>query len=141
MKHIPEILLAMGWNKRLLTFADFEQLAACLGITILRENTSTPGICFERAGRTFIGLSSRLYGVRLWFTAWHEMAHCLLHAPGLRCFSPGYVSKAEAEAEAIAVCALIDEFTLYRILAHGELHDFPTKWIKKRLLILERFGI
>lgn len=141
MKYIPQILLALGWNRRLLTFSDFENLCEHLGVNILRENTKTPGMYFVRDGEPYIGLSTRLTGVQLWFTAWHEMAHHLLHAPGLRCFSAGSVSKLEAEAEAVAICALIDENTLYRILRHGELHDFPTEWLKKRLKVLERYSI
>ncbi|HEX8773745.1 MAG TPA: ImmA/IrrE family metallo-endopeptidase [Pyrinomonadaceae bacterium] len=140
MNYIPKILLALGWNKRLLNFSDFEALCEHLGIAILRENTKTPGMYFVRDDKPYIGLSTKLSGVQLWFTAWHEMAHHLLHAPGLRCFSPGSVSKAEAEAEAIAICALIDENTLYRIIRYGELHDFPRKLLMKRLRILERYG-
>lgn len=141
MHYIPQILVALGWNKRLLTFTDFEALCEQLGVRLLFENTATPGMYFLCSGIPFIGLSTRLSGVNLWLTAWHEMAHHLRHAPGLRCYSPGSVDKAEAEAELIATCAMLDENTLHRILRDGELHDFPHRLLLRRLRILEKYGI
>jgi hypothetical protein len=61
-----------------------------------------------------------------------------LHAPGLRCFCPGSVSKAEAEADALALSSVIDEPKLYRIIAEGELHDFPQKMVNARMKIAEQ---
>lgn len=139
--HIPQLLRELGWNQRPLAYSDFEALCAHLGVEVLRAATATPGMYFVRAGRPFIGLSSKLSGVGLWCVAWHEMAHHLLHAPGLRCYSPSSVSKAEAEAELIALCAILDEETLTRLLAHGELHDYPRDLLNKRLRLLELYRI
>lgn len=135
---VPGVLAALGFNHRPLTYPVFEDTSRALGVEVLRADTPTPGMYFVQRGKPFIGLSTRLSGVQLWYVAWHEMAHHLLHAPGLRCFSPRSVSKAEAEADDIALCAVIDDETLYRIIAFGELHDFPQKMMKARMKILER---
>lgn len=135
---IPRILVILGWNKRPLTYDDF--LWACdeLRIKVLRPPTKTPGMYFECRGAKIISLSSRLQGVSLWRVAFHELAHSQMHAPGLRCFCPGSVSKAESEAEAIGLSSVIDEAKLYKIIMEGELHDFPQKMMKARMKVLER---
>lgn len=135
MINVPRIFKSLGWNKRPLTFADFEWAAAALGVIVQRAPIVTPGMHFECKGRPVITLSSRLQGVRLWHVAFHELAHAALHPPGLRCFSPRYVSKAEGEAEFLSICSVLDEQTLYRILAHGELHDYPRQLVKERMRI------
>ena len=139
MIKLPHLLIALGWNIRPLTFEDFERAGDQLGIKIQYAPIRTPGMHFICRGVPIITLSTRIRGVRLWLAAWHELAHHLLHAPGLRCYSPGYVSKAEAEAELIALCAVIDENTLFRILAFGELHDFPRDVLRKRIKLCERY--
>jgi Zn-dependent peptidase ImmA (M78 family) len=138
---IPPLLTAMRWNARPLTWSDFERAAEECGVTVQRAPVKTPGMYFECRGRAIITLSNRLCGVRLWLVAWHELSHHLLHAPGLRCYSPASVSKAEAEAEMIALCAVLDERTLTRILHHGELHDYPRDLLKRRLQIVDRYGL
>lgn len=139
--NVPHVLSELGWNRRPLTYADFEALCAALGVEVLLKNVATPGMYFVRERRPFIGLSMRLSGVRLWLTAWHEMTHHLLHAPGLRCFSPSSISKAEAEANRIAVVAALDEETLFRIMARGELHDYPHRVVRERIKIAKSFFV
>lgn len=139
--NIPEVLLSLGWNSRPLDFSDFESVCEQLGITILRANTPTLGMYFTCEGKPFIGLSTKLHGVRLWLVAWHELVHHLLHPLGLRCFSRGTLNKIEAEAQNIAICAVIDENTLFRILAFGELHDFPEDMMKLRLQVFDRHHV
>ena len=140
MLYIPRILIDLGWNRRPLTFDDFERTSDALGVVVQRAPIKTPGMYFVCDRQPFITLSNRICGLHLWLVAWHEMAHHLLHDPGLRCFSPGSVSKAEAEAEAISISAVLDEPTLRRIIGHSELHDLPRAIIKKRLRILSRRG-
>lgn len=138
MLHVPHIFRVLGWNKRPLTYDDF--LWACdeLGIRVQRTPTQTRGMFFECRGEPIISLSARLLGVELWHTAFHELAHSQLHAPGLRCFSPASVSKAEAEAEALAVSSVLDEPSLIRIVGGGELHDYPRKLVMARIKLRQR---
>jgi hypothetical protein len=138
MLEIPRIFRVLGWNKRPLTYDDF--LWACdeLEIKVQRPLMKTPGMYFECRGQQVVSLSSRLQGVSLWRVAFHELAHSQLHAPGLRCFCPGSVSKAESEADALGLSSVIDEPKLYRIIAEGELHDFPQKMVAARLKIAEQ---
>jgi hypothetical protein len=138
MLEIPRILLMLGWNKRPLTYDDFLWACDLLGIKVQRPPMKTPGMYFDCRGRQIISLSSRLQGVSLWRVAFHELAHSQLHAPGLRCFCSGSVSKAEAEADALGLSSVLDQPKLYRILAEGELHDFPQKMIATRLKIAEQ---
>lgn len=135
--HVPRIFRVLGWNERPLTYEDF--LWACdeLGILLQRPHMRTPGMYFDRRGRQIISLSSRLQGVELWRVAFHELAHSQLHAPGLRCFCPRSVSKAEAEADDLGVTAVLDDGTLYRVMS-GELHDYPQKIVRARIGIAAR---
>ena len=89
---------------------------------------------FECRGRRIISLNSRLQGVDPWPVSFHELAHSQLHAPGLRCFCPRSVSKADA----LALSSVIEEPRLYRIIAEGELHDFPQKMINAGIKLLEQ---
>lgn len=140
MLYVPRLLTEVGWNRRPLTYTDFEVLCNLLAIHVIRCDTRTPGMYFDCRGEPIIALSSRLCGVRLWLVAWHELAHHLLHAPGLRCYSPMSVSKAEAQAEFITLFAVIDENTLIRIVTQGELHDYPRDLLKRRLRIVSRYS-
>lgn len=138
MLNIPRILLSIGWNQRPLTWADFEALCEYFGIEVQRVSMTTPGMYFLCRDKPIISLSTKLYGVRLWLVAWHEMAHHLLHPPGLRCYSPMSVSKCEAEAEYLSLGSVLDENSLIRIVSHGELHDFPRDVLKRRMRMVGR---
>lgn len=140
MFNVPHELIEIGWNRRPLSYTDFEILCKSSCIRVLRCGFPTPGMYFDCRDRPFIALSERLRGYRLWLVAWHELAHHLLHAPGLRCYSPMSVSKAEAEAELIALCAVLDERTLARIISLGELHDYPRELLQRRLRVMEHYG-
>lgn len=133
--NVPDELIRLGWNTRQLTYADFENLCVRLNVVVQRVKMKTKGMYFVCEGRPFISLSSKLHGVELWLVAWHEMVHHLLHPPGLRCFTRGTVNKIEREAQSVALCAVIDENTLFNIVAHGELHDFPASMIDARMAV------
>ncbi|HZH33008.1 MAG TPA: hypothetical protein VEY11_19730 [Pyrinomonadaceae bacterium] len=139
MLNIPRILLSIGWNQRPLTWDDFEALCDYLGIEVQRVSMITPGMYFLCRDRPIISLSTKLYGVRLWLVAWHELAHHLLHAPGLRCYSSMSVSKCEAEAEFIGHYSILDENTLTGIISRGDLHDYPRDVLKRRLRMVDRY--
>jgi Zn-dependent peptidase ImmA (M78 family) len=133
--NLPHLLKLLGWNKRPLTYEDFEAACEQQEITVQRAPIKTLGMYFVCDDQPVITLSTKLHGVRLWLVAWHEMTHHLLHPPGLRCFSRGTVSKLEAQAQVIGICSVIDENTLYRILVHGELHDYPKDMLALRMKI------
>lgn len=135
---VPLIFRVLGWSKRPLAYDDFLWACDDLGILVQRPHMKTPGMYFDCRGRQIISLSSRLWGVELWRVAFHELAHSQLHAPGLRCFCRGSVSKAEAEAEVFGLVSVIDEGKLSRIVAEGELHDFPQKMVAARLKVAEQ---
>jgi Zn-dependent peptidase ImmA (M78 family) len=136
--NVPHLLKLLGWNKKPLTFSHFEDACEQQEILVVRPPIKTPGMYFHCESRPVIALSNKLSGVRLWYVAWHELGHHLLHPPGLRCFTRGTVSKIEAEANAIAACAVLDEPTLFRILNEGELHDFPKEMLKFRMKVVEQ---
>ena len=132
-KYLPE------WNERPYTFSDFESLCERTGARVQRAPVKTPGMYFVRSGQPIITLSDKLFGVKLWQVAWHEIGHHLLHPPGLRCYSPSSISKAEAEAEFLSLGSILDENTLIRIVSHGELHDYPRDLLKRRLRMVSRY--
>jgi hypothetical protein len=139
--NIPHLLKILGWNERPLTYIDFEVTCEQQDIQIVRPHMKTPGMYFHCEGVPVIALSDHLVGVQLWRVAWHEMGHHLLHPPGLRCFTRGTVSKIEAEADAIGLRAVLDDTTFYRILAEGELHDYPADILRKRMKMVKQLHI
>ena len=140
MATVPHLLISLGWNKRPLTYSDFDEARRVSGITLIRPPMKTKGMFFFCDDEPLIALSNKLKGVELWLVAWHEMIHFLLHPPGLRCFSRGTLNKAEAEARRLSICAVIDECTLHRILVQGELHDFPKPMLDERISVIEQHG-
>ncbi len=66
-----------------------------------------------------------------------ELTHALRHTHRIRFFTRGSHSKAEHEAQGIALCAIIPKPLLNNILAYGELHDFPPDILKQRIRLFE----
>jgi hypothetical protein len=132
--NVPHLLKLLGWNKRVLTYEDFEGACEHQGILIQRTPTKTLGMYFHCGEVPVISLSVTLQGILLWLVAWHEFTHHLLHPPGIRCFNRGTVSKAEAEAQDIALVSVLDERSFLKIVG-GELHDVPTDILRQRMRV------
>ncbi len=107
--HVPSLLRALGWNRRILTYEDFEFLCTQLGVYVLSLPVEIEGLYTHYRERPVIVLSQALTGHRRTFIAWHEMAHFLCHHPGIARFDVTSISKAERQANAIAACALIPQ--------------------------------
>ncbi|MCP9496715.1 MAG: ImmA/IrrE family metallo-endopeptidase [Pyrinomonadaceae bacterium MAG19_C2-C3] len=141
MNFIPQALLELGYNKRCLTYEDFERLCEREGINLLRLNMKTDGMYLVRRGRHCIALASHLRGVRLWLVAYHELTHYFLHPPALRFFTRGTLSKVEHQAQMIAICCILPAPLMDEILRHGRLHDFPPDLMKLRRRIFDLCGM
>ena len=73
--------LCIGWNERGLEQRDAEQLCRALNITFDERPLILDGFYYRLLDRDFIAINSRLHGAKKLFVIFHELAHCLFHAP------------------------------------------------------------
>ena len=137
----------LGWNKRILTEADFYRICQRERIKVIEMLLLVPGFYMTCKGRAFICIDSRLRSVRWLHVAFHELAHHFLHAPANAAsasfFQINEAPKVLFEAEAFAVVALIPE-TLLRSMLTGEIeemHGYPREMLEFRLKVLELYGV
>ena len=140
--NIPHVLTGIGFNRRVLTFEDFENICTELGVKVFFTNEASEGLFFHRRGHPIIVLNKNLSGFMLLFIAWHELAHYLLHPPMLRYFAKGTIKKIEAEANDIALCCVIPLPALKKILALGTSEDwlYPKEFMSRRCELYTRSG-
>lgn len=119
---VPSLLNSIGWNRRALTLEDFEALCAQLGVTVLTLASPIEGFYTHYRARPVIVLSQSLTDQQRTFIAWHELAHHLLHHPGIALFDHTSTSKAERQANIIAACALIPQ-TIIRACEFSVIED------------------
>jgi hypothetical protein len=106
--NIPQILQDIGFGRRPLTFSDFEYVCTQLNITVLYLHNIFGGIAIpRRRNRQIIVLDPKGSPLDLSLRAWHEFAHLMCGHEGVRLFVRGSLERAEVEADALALCALI----------------------------------
>ena len=139
-KTIPERLRKLGWNRRVLTFADFERVCEEDNILIIAKHLPDDvGQYYIENGQDIIALEYDLRDPQRTLVAFHEYGHALFHCPG----HFGHHSKTELEADIIAVAALVPKPLLYK-LSPGEISeamDYPLSLIWERWEFLRRFGV
>lgn len=147
MQWVPHQLLAIGWNERVLTDDDFDLLSDRLGLEVIELPFKRPAPCdgfyTVRRGRDVIVVDLRLRGLRRRYTVWHELSHALLHSHQSVHCGDAMLRKLNAEAHALALCALVPEPLLRRLLAGDAPEDdtLSHELIKARLEILERYNV
>lgn len=130
------------WNKRIPTETDFYRECRRHKIKVFHLPLEVPGFYMACHGMRGIYLDFRLRGFKFLLIAFHELAHALFHAPPGTSASFYMVTpdtKNEFEAEAFAVCALIPEPLLRRMLA-GEIEEecgFGRDVLEFRLRVLD----
>ena len=135
------------WNKRVPTDLDFYRLCRQRRVKIVEMPLRVPGFYMVCKGRRFIALDSKMRGVRWLETAFHEIAHDLLHAPpgvtiSLFCGFKGD-SKTEFEARAFAACAVMPEPLLRTLLTSPpeDFGDYTREMLEFRLKVLHTYHI
>lgn len=95
------------WNKRAITERDIRRYCKKKGIQIVEGKFGAAGLHTPYGGYSFIVIDPDLKGVmRLWVLL-HELAHFLLHAPGIQLFDRSYESKMDYEANFVAAVGMI----------------------------------
>ncbi len=76
-----------GWNKRKMTFQDFEEVCQREGITVerMRFKSDVRGYCTKSGGSPLIALDKRLRGIKRIQVAFHELCHYFLHVDDPAC--------------------------------------------------------
>ncbi|MBX3288322.1 MAG: ImmA/IrrE family metallo-endopeptidase [Acidobacteria bacterium] len=110
MKHLPTLFTQYGIGERPLNEDDVLKIYDDLHITILESSDGV--FTFTMLGRTFVALPKRRKGLKRLHSLLHELGHILLmngKEPSVAFQTLRYCDhdKAEAEAEAIALMALI----------------------------------
>lgn len=140
MKTIPQRLCKLGWNRRVLTYADFEQACEDDQITVITKHLPDDlGQYRIEQSREVITLDRALHDPLRVFVAFHEFGHALYHVPG----HYGLHAKTELEADVIAVVALLPRPLLYK-LSPGEISEalgYPLSLIDERYSILRNLQL
>lgn len=135
----PTLLERLGWNRRVLTFADFEDICERQGVLLLDASyRRRPGFYTEHNGWPVIALDQRLHGAKRTLVAWHEFGHYLLHTPGYF----GLHSKTELQADVVAHVALIPVPLLH--LPDGEIcetYGYSWRIVRERVRIFRAFNL
>lgn len=138
--------LPRWWNQRVPTEADFYRICRRERIRVIEMPLSVPGYYIHCDGKRIIVINWALRGVRWLHVAFHELGHHFLHAPKYAHAGFFFIdnkSKEHAEAEAFAVCAMIPEPLLRRMLS-GEIEDeygFTREMLELRLRVLDLYGV
>lgn len=144
MKHLLTRLERYGIGSRALNEDDFWRIAEAENIKIIYSEEKF-AFSFTLLGRKFIVLPYRRKGLKLLFSMFHELGHMLLMNgkepnvafQGLECCDN---DKAEAEADAIALVALIPK----RLLLEMSLMDntrYGDKLWRERCRLYFLYGI
>jgi hypothetical protein len=112
--------LGIGWNERVLDDGDAGELCRRLDITLDERPMTVKGFYYRLLERDFIAIDSALQGPVRFAVLFHELAHCLFHAPVSGPIAGfhhiGRITRQEREADMFALCAVIP-------LAMIETHD------------------
>ncbi len=139
MKSISTALQRLGWNRRVLTYEDFEQFCEREGVLLYDLPPSRwRGFYTVHRDTHVIALDRRLHGWQRALVAWHEIAHYLHDHPGWF----GHHAKTELQADIIAHVAILPAHLLH--LPDGELneiHGYPLAVIAERCRIFRAFNL
>lgn len=129
---IPLRLRQMGWNRRVLSYADFEQACEDFDITLVLRRFADQGEYYvDPYWGDVIVLDNTMPDPLRSMVAWHEFGHALLHIPG---HYRGFDEKAEYQADLVGLVALIPD-TLFRRYTDGEISEqygYPLRFIQHR---------
>jgi Zn-dependent peptidase ImmA (M78 family) len=136
--------LEIGWNERTLTECDLYRLCRRFDIRVDELPLETSGFYYRLMGRDAIAVNSRLDPRRRLFVLFHEFAHFLLHAPesgpAANFHGVGRRSRAEVEADAFALCAMLPRPAL-RDPSEIPYDSLPIGMVQSRIGLLRIYGI
>lgn len=138
--------LKVGWGRRALTEADFHRIRERHGVLFVEidhEDMEWKGLYTHEFGPPTILINARLRGLERLRVLFHELGHHIFHAPATCFFSDDSLNKAEEEAKAFALVALIPRQMVRGMLSWSLFEDdlLPVELLKQRLKLLELYGI
>jgi Zn-dependent peptidase ImmA (M78 family) len=129
------------WNTLPITERDVRRIARKRGAQIVEGKVGVLGLYIIYGGVPFIVIDPDLNGpMRLWVLL-HELAHHLLHVPGLQLFDHRFETKADSEANLLAAVAMIPRSWIEtKSFADLLEEDYPRDllWVRKE--IFEQHG-
>lgn len=133
------------FNRRALAESDFFEFCEREQITVVFDDLPVlQGFTAKYQNKSFIFLDRNLRGQAFLWTAFHELAHVILHEPraatGVKFYSLCRPSKEDDEADACALVALYPTKVLPKIEDSAEF-PFERSLILKRISIYESFKI
>ena len=129
-----------GWNVRQFSIEDFYYFCNLAEVEIIEERTGHIGLYDMIAGVPVIILSPSIAGYFKLWVAFHELAHCWLHAPGAGFLHGSNV--VEEQADIIASCAVLPRPLLEQDqLSYVIEEDYPASLIKLRFDVLNKYGL
>jgi Zn-dependent peptidase ImmA (M78 family) len=138
--------LRTNWGRHSLTQAHFHRLREKHGVLLVEvdhDDMEWKGFYTHEFGPPTIVINARLRGIERLRVLFHELGHHIFHAPATCFFPEDTVNKAEEEAKAFALVALIPKRMIPKILSWSFFEDelLPVELLKQRLNILEHYGI
>lgn len=114
-----------------------------LFVEIDHEDMEWKGLYTHEFGPPTILINARLRGLERLRVLFHELGHHIFHAPATCFFSDDSLNKAEEEAKAFALVALIPRQMVRGMLSWSLFEDdlLPVELLKQRLKLLELYGI
>lgn len=136
--------LDIDWNERPLGESDAYELCSRLGVTVEELPMTSDGFYFRVMGRDTIAVNRGLAPAARLKVLFHEIAHLLFHAPvsgpAAAFHHVGGRTRAEVEADAFAVCAIIP---LCEVIGRerADLVDaYSESIVAERLAVLRKYG-
>lgn len=131
------------------TFDDVEECCYQEEIELVIVPMKQPGFFRHYDGQPTIVLSSYLQGIKKTFVGAHELGHYFSDTPEAALYMPGSSSKREYAANRFAVCRIIPERVMLRMVAQRtlwaleeelgcEISDFGSKLLEMRLQVYAR---
>jgi len=138
--------LRIGWNERPLSQLDADELCRRLSVSLDERPLTVDGFYYRLFDRDFIAVNSRLPPHKKLLVVFHELAHCMFHAPvsgpAAGFHHVGRSTRKEREADIFALCAMVPKPWLKnRTLAELLDDGFSRELIDARAAVLERYGL
>lgn len=130
-----------GLNQTPLGWCTFFSVCRCEAITVQERPLAMKAVYIRQQGVSGIFLNYKLPDEERLFYGWHEVGHHFLHSPRdlsvVRLAAGVGNNKREAEADAVALCALLP---LPLLLAGNAETEWP-ELLERRRRLFETYGV
>ena len=121
-------LRKLGYDKKPWTFETIEKCCSLEGVELTYAPMKRKGVYWICDNVPTITLSNSLVGIEKLLVGAHELGHHFEHTPEAGLYLPQSESKREFQAKRFAVCALIPEPLMRRLLRQYSLWDLASEY-------------